>query len=247
MSNIVDQSYWDTSYEKYEFSVAQIEDPVRQFISQHVPLAKHQQTCLEIGCFPGRYLAVFGEMGYRLSGIDLTPRIDTDLKKWFVQSGYEVDQIQRIGVEYMDEQKKYHIVCSFGFIEHFTNWEEIFLRHLNLVEEGGYLIVTVPNFRGFFQRMFHKLVDNENYERHVIAAMNTAVWKLLAEQNNFEVLFHGCFGQYDFWVDRQMRGFVQIQLLKLIQKFTPIFKKMPPNYYPYSPYCGIVAKKIRKA
>lgn len=241
--NIVSQDYWDNSYSGIAYKVIPADDSLRKLINEYISSATEGQTCLEIGCFPGRHLAVFGEMGYELHGIDRTPRIEIDLKDWFVKMGFLVGELKKAGIEQFNPDRKYDIVCSFGFIEHFTNWDEILQRHFKLVKDNGLIIITTPNFRGFFQRTFHKLVDKENFDRHVIDSMVPNKWKEIAERNGFSPLFHGHFGKYDFWVDNQKRGKLERKLVKFIRKLTPLFRKLPENKSAYSPYCGLIAKK----
>ena len=242
--NIVDQQYWNDSYVNYQFAIADVNDPVRRFIAEHIPAVNRHATCIEIGCFPGRYLAVMGELGYELHGIDLTPRIDPDLRNWLNVCNYKVGEILNLGIENLKLDQKHDVVCSFGFIEHFTNWESIIQKHLLLVADAGYLVITTPNFRGLVQRTFHQLVDEENLRRHVLESMHPEKWVSLAKSLGFETIFAGHFGDFDFWVDNQERSKLQKLILKGINSTSQIFRKMPSNNAMYSPYCGMVLKKI---
>ena len=78
--NLVPQEYWDKGYETLELDIAPKDDTVRRWIELFFS-NRGKGRCLEIGCFPGRYLAVFGELGYELNGIDLTPRVESDLPR----------------------------------------------------------------------------------------------------------------------------------------------------------------------
>ncbi len=84
--NFAEQSVWDEGYAQHEFFVAPKDDALRQWIETHFPRAN--KSCLELGCFPGRYLAVFGELGYELNGLDLTPRVEQDFSAWLKSMHY---------------------------------------------------------------------------------------------------------------------------------------------------------------
>ena len=72
MSNKASQDYWHEEYAGYRFHIARRKDFIRRWIEEYIPPARGpEQTCLEIGCYPGRFISVFGELGYELSGIDL--------------------------------------------------------------------------------------------------------------------------------------------------------------------------------
>lgn len=89
--NIVNQEYWNSSYENLDLQIVSSEDDVRKFIEQNVHVRNNSGgSCFEIGVYPGRYLAVFGELGYQLNGVDQNKLVETKLPEWLKQSGYNV-------------------------------------------------------------------------------------------------------------------------------------------------------------
>ncbi len=243
--NVVRQNFWDGIYETRDFSAIPLKDPVRKLIESHFSSSVTNKTCFEVGCFPGRYLAVFGNLGYELCGIDLTPRVENDLPQWFRNNGFKTgDFVKGDFLEYASETK-YDVVLSMGFIEHFTNWKDVLIKHLELVKKNGSLVVVTPNYRGGVQRFIHKVLDRTNYKRHVISAMNPEVWAELFKEYDFEIVFSGYFERFYFWADfTKMSYFVKIPtlLLRRLSKFAGFI--LPRNKELYSPYCGIVAKRF---
>lgn len=242
MTNLYVQEIWDRGYERLEFEIAAPTDQVRQWLERS---AKGRSgRCLEIGCFPGRYLAVMGELGFELNGIDLTPRVDPEMKTWLQDQGYRVGRIVR-GDFFADHGgAKYDVVYSVGFLEHFTDWESVLRRHAELVADGGMLLLNVPNFTGWFQRFFHKAVDRENFERHHLGAMNPSAWKAEIEKQGFRVLELGYFDRLDFWVGEQKRNFAQKGLFWALRAFKPFLRPLVPRgSSSFSPYLGMIAVK----
>jgi hypothetical protein len=81
----VAQSYWDGGYENLVLTPPTADDPIRQMLGTILP---HESlSCLELGCYPGRYLSVLGGLGYELHGVDLTPMVDTKLPIWLSAQG----------------------------------------------------------------------------------------------------------------------------------------------------------------
>lgn len=241
--NLVPQQYWDKGYENLTLDIAPKDDMVRQWIESFF-CRKNEGRCLEIGCFPGRYLAVFGELGYELNGIDLTPRVDADLPTWLRLQNYKVGNFVNINFRDYKPQEKFDVVSSFGYIEHFVNWKEILKQQAMLVKEDGYLVVETPNFYGLIQRVLHVLFDNNNYKRHNILSMNPTLWSREAQTLNFEIIYCGAFGAFDFWFESQERNYLQRKLLdKMIKHLFPCIKKLPKDNRAYSPYCGLIARK----
>jgi len=238
----VEQAYWDTTYRDCHLEAASDDDLLRTWIEAFVPPG--EGSCLEIGCFPGKCLSVFGDLGYELNGIDLTPRVDDELPDWLKQRGYRVGEISQGDFRDYRTTRKYDVVCSFGFIEHFEDWPDILIKHAMLVDKGGYLIVSTPNFHGFVQRILHVILDRENHRRHNIAAMRPVLWSKLIRDMDFNVLFSGCFGLFGFWNEEQPRNRVQNEALYYIYRLMPRLQKiLPENKTSYSPFCGLVAKK----
>ena len=181
--NFCEQRLWDEGYVKSDLFVAPPDDLIRRWLQKNIPPG--QGSCLELGCFPGRYLAVFGELGYEVNGIDLTPRVELDLKPWLQQRGYQVGELIRDDVFTHPFGRRYDIVCSFGLIEHFEDWPGLLRRHAELVAEGGTLIVSTPNFRTGIQGLLHRWCDQENLGRHNLAAMFPDKWAQVARRKTW--------------------------------------------------------------
>lgn len=240
-TTVVDQAYWDSSYSELAFTMVPPGDELRKWIELHVP-AGNGKTCIEIGCFPGRYLAVLGTLNYQLHGIDLTPRV-VEIGHWLQSQGFSTGNFGHGDFLKYAPSQQYDVVCSFGFIEHFTNWEEVFQKHMQMVAPGGLLVIETPNFRGFLQNILHRFLDGENYKRHYIPAMNPQRWKELAEAAGFEVSYCGYFGQFDFWSDSGQPGFFGKVGRKLLSMNMQRLKRKKPGSASLSPYCGIIARR----
>jgi len=242
--NLTDKKYWNNLYRKIKFSSASLQHPISKLIKKYISNGKCK-TCLEIGCYPGHFIPIFGKLGYELNGIDIVSDVNKGLLQWLKKQGYKVGEF--IEGDLLDYQftKDYDVVCSFGFIEHFTKWDKIIKIHADLVNKDGILIITTPNFRGVIQRTLHYLLDYDNYKKHNIESMNPEQWGKILEKLGFEIIYKGYFAEFDFWVEEQKRNMFQILGLYIIKYLAPIIKLLPKNVSYYAPYCGVVAKKIR--
>jgi SAM-dependent methyltransferase len=241
--DLVEQKYWDESYKDFHFYIPN--DAVTRLLDRYS--ASEQTEVFEIGCFPGRYLAHLGKKGMTVSGMDLAPETETALVQWMqsqkIQTGFikQGDVLKYIS----DTQDKYPFVCSFGFIEHFRNFKEIIQLHARVTAKNGLLIITTPNFRGGIQRFLHTNLDKENLKRHYLPSMRPDIWKSLLEENGFTIQFAGYFGGFDFWYDRQKRNFFQKSFAEITRRVIVPLLSWLPSSKSYSPYCAIVAKKIK--
>src|SRR5713101_7012934 len=120
MTSVVSQDYWDSLYEKVEpryDSKTHIlfEDLFDRFL-------KPGGTCFEVGCYPGNFLIHLGRrFGYEVSGIDATPFVLTRMPPRF--QGVKVGRFYQGDFLQFQPPGLFDVVCSFGFIEHFTNFE----------------------------------------------------------------------------------------------------------------------------
>lgn len=237
---LVDQSYWDNSYVLVKPQIVPANDQLRLWLEKYVPNG-NGLDCLEVGCYPARYLSVLGELGYTLHGVDLTPDVST-LKKYLSEKYRTGDFIHADFLKFNSE-KKYDLVCSFGFIEHFTNWKEVLIKHADLVSPNGLIVIETPNFEGWFQQLIHKNFDNLNFLRHNIDSMRPDLWSEILEKQGFEIIRSEYFGAFEFWSDTKVHNLAQSLGLRLLSLLTPILRKISPGKRAYSPYCGIIAKR----
>ena len=246
MGSIVSKHYWEKGYSETKPQIhSQKNDVVRCWIEKHVPAteAGQQKSAIEIGCYPGRYLSVLGDLGYIANGIDFCKQVET-LAASFKKSGYRVGEFWEEDFEKFQTERKFDVVASFGFIEHFYNFEDIVLKHAALVNRNGCLVLEVPNFYGAFQNFLHRNFDKENHSRHFIPAMNIELLAESIDRIGFDIRYKGYFGPADFWTEHQERGLLQKLLLTAIYSLRPVFKKMlPADRRMYSPFAGIVARK----
>jgi SAM-dependent methyltransferase len=237
---------WNNAWDKVKhFDIASRDNIIRVWLEKYfIVLENEKKSVLEIGCFPGGYLAVFGELGYELNGIDLYLRVNTELPLWLGSKNYKIGGFCQSDFFKYRENRKFDVVCSFGFIEHFTDFEDVLIKHSSLVKDGGYIVITSPNYRGFVQRILHLTLNTTVYKAYNIPSMNPFAWKNIVEKLGYEAIFCGGFGNFSFWTECEHRNFMQKILSRLIMKASVVLNltKLPNSRF-YSPYYGLIAKK----
>ncbi len=238
--SIVEQDIWDKGYQQYTLSISQNQRE-NAFLERFLPA--RQGSALEIGCFPGRYLPLVGRKGYTLSGIDRTPRV-AELPSWLTGLGCKVGKFYQADFCAWQAESRYDAVISFGFVEHFTNWDEIFVKHCSLVAPGGVLLVTFPNFGGMAQKYLHAWLDAQNLSLHWQEAMRIARYREICARQGFEIVFSGYWGGFDFWLGGEAKlSRLQQLCFKVLCKLSRHGASLP-SFSWSAPYCGIVAKRV---
>jgi SAM-dependent methyltransferase len=236
-------NFWQQQHGHSPLEEAGADHPVIRWLSDHIPLGKGD--CIEIGCFQGHFLPFFGRLGYRLHGIDVIPRVH-EMPAWLKAHGFVVGDFWQQDFFSFQPPRKYDIVCSFGFFEHFIEWETVVARHLEWVAPEGLLVIMCPNFAGAWQKHFHRLFDKQNLLHHHLPAMDPCQWRALVEKAGLTTLFCGHFGRFDFRVAYQQRSFfAKLMVHGMVDIFVPLLRRLPwpEGKKLYAPCCGLIAKK----
>lgn len=242
MTSVISQEYWDSLYENVEpryDSKTNIlfEDLLDRFL-------KPGGTCFEVGCYPGNFLIHLGRrFGYEVSGIDATPFVLTRMPDRLRRHGVKIGQLYRGDFLQFHPEHLYNVVCSFGFIEHFTNFDEVIEKHLQLLAPGGTLIISCPNFRNA-QFVFHWLLDPVNLSRHVLAAMDLNRWRQVLEKNGMEIFHHDYYRTAGFWADTPRSGRLAAHAVYYVKRINQVIdlRMNYPNRF-LSPYMISISRK----
>jgi|ERR1035437_326794 SAM-dependent methyltransferase len=133
---------------------------------------------IELGGFPGTfsvYLKKYCEMDVTLLDYIVDQGI---VEKLFEVNGMKSGDITIIEADVFsyEPQEHYDLVCSFGFIEHFTDLEQVLCAHLKFMRPGGILLMTLPNFRGV-NGLIQKIFDPATLALHNLQIMNLGLLK----------------------------------------------------------------------
>lgn len=245
MLNLAPKKHWDKSYKNYKLIKNRANGSLEKWLLKVISDNNlESKTVFEVGCFPGSYLQLFGEFNCVLNGIDNTKRT-TELAVFLRKCKYKVGHIFNRNLFTNKVLKKYDIVCSFGFIEHFYDWRRVIELHSNYVNSSGYLIITVPNFYGYVQRIFHTIIDGENLLRHNIDAMKLKKISSFLQTLGYDIINMQAIGEFSTWHENHNPSFIQRKIIKLYQEKLKFLEKREPSIH-WSPYLGIVAKRNSK-
>jgi 2-polyprenyl-3-methyl-5-hydroxy-6-metoxy-1,4-benzoquinol methylase len=242
MTAVVAQEYWDSLYQDQE---------VRYDAKTHIlfrdlfdRFLKPGGTCFEVGCYPGNFLIHLGlQFGYRVSGIDATPYVLSRMPQRLREQGVKIGSFYQGDFQEFQPQDTFDVVCSFGFIEHFINFEEIIDKHIEMVTPGGTLIVSCPNFR-YLQFIAHRLLDSVSLKRHVLEAMDLGRWRRILESHRMEILHHDYYRTAGFWADTPRSGWLASHAIYYVKRISQVIDLRVdyPNRF-MSPYMISICRK----
>jgi 2-polyprenyl-3-methyl-5-hydroxy-6-metoxy-1,4-benzoquinol methylase len=258
MKRLTDKNYWESFWKSDFDKVNKVGRILKRvfykgimvrFVRNHVPKVDCNKEVIEIGCYPGELSRLVGKLGYRLNGIDFVDAVN-NMKQGFLDDGLHVGEIIQGDFFEYSFDKKYDLVMSFGFIEHFEEYRDVIARHCDLVKGGGRLIITTPNYRkGLQNKMLKYFNQKETFDKHVLDSMRPQAWKEVCEKNGLKVVWYGYFGtpaipmKYKNIGGGFLKTLINIMLciaLRII-RLIPLLFKSKRGYF--SLCCGIVAIK----
>ena len=229
MESVANQKYWDDHWCIDKFSIAPQHHPIRIWIESEI-LQTINADVFEIGCYPGKFLSVFGEKGYTLNGIDSLAEKNLAMKEWFKSKGYKTGQFYQSDFCNFSPICLYDIVCSFGFIEHFRNWEAILSKHVELTKEGGYIMIDVPNLKSPLYFLLYKILEPQVLKNHNLSAINMEAICSILKKNECIIKTASYAGYFYFrFVTRNDK--LSLMITKFINFFRPFFELLPKSIY----------------
>ncbi|SFL48977.1 class I SAM-dependent methyltransferase [Proteiniphilum acetatigenes] len=236
-NNITDKEYWDNYWSNYQYDSI----PKKVVFEKFIPMLVKGENFIEIGGFPGIFAACFYQRGIH----DVTI-VDFYINKDIIRNlekinGLPEGVIQCIESDFFtfSSDKKYDVVFSSGFIEHFEDTRDVISRHVKLLSENGQLLILIPNFLGLNGKL-QKRFDRENLEAHNLQSMEISGLKEIMQSFNLHDVSVEYIGKPMLWLEpkpehRNRRKWVKI--LSYAAKLFPVKGKL------LSPYIAIYARK----
>jgi len=189
MSDVAGKDYWNAIWEKLP-PVQAYQGPVYE---QHPVLAKFLSAAgggeaIEIGCGSGNYMIYIAkEFGYHISGLDYSNNMD------YVRANLKFNGIHGADLFNVDlfdfkPPRKYDLVLSGGFVEHFDDYEGVVRKHAELASPGsGLVVIIVPNLT-HIHRLLCSIFDPETLKVHRFPLMRKKILRKTLEKSGLEVI-----------------------------------------------------------
>jgi 2-polyprenyl-3-methyl-5-hydroxy-6-metoxy-1,4-benzoquinol methylase len=188
MSDVAGKNYWNAIWEKLP-PVQRYQGPVYE---QHPILAKFLSKAgggeaIEIGCGSGNYMIYIAkEFGYSISGLDYSNNMDYVRANLEFNGIYGADLFNTDFFEFKPF-KKYDLVLSGGFVEHFDDYEGVVRKHAELAKPGGLVVIIVPNLT-HIHWLLCSICAPETLRVHRFPLMRRKILQGTLEKSGLEVL-----------------------------------------------------------
>jgi cyclopropane fatty-acyl-phospholipid synthase-like methyltransferase len=237
-NNITSKDYWEHYYKKSDTDKQKIIDVCSVYNDYFNLFFNRSESggnkILEIGGYPGRYLAYLASK-YNLipSSVDFNKDKKT-IENCFKNFGINQYKIYSNDINNFDTKTKYDLVFSNGFVEHFLDFDLKLDQHACLCKKEGTIMVMIPN-KTHFRRYYGYLCDYENLKKHNLKSMRLKVFKDFAKRNELEIISLDYFGGFPFSVHQDLNFFQDFiyQTTRIIFKYylNPFIEKNPNKYF----------------
>jgi SAM-dependent methyltransferase len=182
------KKYWNSIWNKLP-PVTLYEGPVYE---HHAVLSRFLSNAgggdaIEIGCASGNHMIYINkEFGYRVDGLDYSDNMEY-VRANLSYNGIHDAELFSTDFFHTAPAKKYDLVFSGGFVEHFDDHELVVKKHAEWAKPGGLVVIIVPNLTHI-----HKLLcgwfDPEVLRIHRFPLMRSAVLREALEGAGLRVL-----------------------------------------------------------
>jgi SAM-dependent methyltransferase len=190
------KNYWNSIWKQLP-PVERYEGPVHE---QHPVLSRFLSDtgggdAIEIGCGTGNYMIYINkEFGYRVDGLDYSDNMEY-VRANLLCNGVEDSELFRADFFEFAPTRKYDLVLSGGFAEHFDDHELVVRKHAEWAKPGGLVVVIVPNLT-HIHRLLCGWFAPEVLHIHRFPLMRRSVMRKTLEKAGLRVLhceFHKTF------------------------------------------------------
>lgn len=243
---LTNKEYWENNWKKVELpqriDVSTSPKSIKELdgiFKSILPKSDYGIKLLEIGCAPGGWLDYFYKnFKYKVFGIEYTRKGYEDTLKNLKLLKTVGDIINEDIFEYKTSDK-YNVVASFGLIEHFDDPTDVIKKHVELLNEGGYLILEIPNIR-YLNKFIVKTLNKSVLNAHNTNIMNKDFFKSVAEKFNMDILYLDFIGPFNpYLFPFRARSNVMNKIIIAIATLSGL---LPSSKF-YSPYILLIAKK----
>ena len=182
-------------------------------------------SVLEIGGAPGQYLAYFHKkLGYKISCLDYSSIGCEKTRENFSLLNIPGKVFQGDLFSSDLQLPLFDVVCSFGFIEHFTNLKDVVDNHLRFLAPGGILLLGIPNFLGINHWFLKRLAPNL-LSGHNLKSMNSKTWKNFEDTFHLEIIFKQYVGGFEptVFIKREKKSILNNFLFSIARLLNLIF------------------------
>jgi len=236
-NSITDRAHWEAYWSNYRYDKI----PHKVVFKKYMKRLSRGKNFIEIGGFPGLFAAYFHKHGIT----DVTV-LDFHMEREIVRNfekinGLKENSIKCIHADFFTfrSEKKYDVVFSSGFIEHFEDTRDVMRRHIELLSNNGQMLILIPNLLGLNGKI-QRILDIENIEAHNLRAMELTSLQEIMHSFNLREVKVEYIGKPMVWLEPKPENRSKQKWVKCLSYAIKLF---PVRGRILSPFIAIYAAK----
>ncbi len=208
METLTSRKYWEAYYKSSSIEQNEIIRICRKYDGLFDVLVascnEPPETIIEIGAYPGRFLAYLSSK-YLLKATSLDFNSDKTkiIDSFDAMDGSILKEIIQADFLEYEPTQQYDLVLSNGFIEHFVNYDEVLDQHTKYLKPGGAILIMIPNKR-YLRKYYGLLVDRTNLRAHNLKCMKIKVFRDFASRNGLDIEKLSYYGGFAYQVHQKL-------------------------------------------
>lgn len=208
------------------------------FLSKYVSDWENIKTFYEIWAAPWLYGLLFNKyFNYIPWWIEYTDSWYNSIIR--LTNYFNIDNSNYIKWDFFSyiNKNKFDLVFSWWFIEHFDNYYDVIIKHVDLVKNWWKIIIAIPNYHFFFRTFQELLYPWLMTKQHNLKIMNikrfTETFKNIEENNSLLTIeYVWWYWIWWFWQLVSRNKVIQkfIYLINSIFEYTFLYKFFPKEY-----------------
>ncbi|NLD93752.1 MAG: class I SAM-dependent methyltransferase, partial [Fibrobacter sp.] len=168
---LTSEEYWENFWNNIKLpTVAKPSFDLYNTLLSTLPLNDKPATLLEIGCAPGGWLAFFAKIfAYNVMGLEYAKKAASLTRKNLSMQNINAEVIDKDFFNINSIEVQSDIVFSSGFIEHFTDTQNVVNKIYQITNK--FVVTIVPNVYGV-NGLISKVFRRSVYENHVPIDLN---------------------------------------------------------------------------
>jgi len=170
---------------------------LHQTLAKFLPIDDKKEF-IEIGCGLGNWCVYFNRyFKYKINGIDYTKEGIKSCSETLEKNKITPQKIYLEDFTTYKFDKEFDVVFSMGFVEHFTDYQEMVQKHIDITKDGGFTVIMVPNIKKNIYNEIQKMFDKKVLDGFVHIYPNE-LCKPVTEKN--KLLFCNYIGKINFGI-----------------------------------------------
>ncbi len=198
---------------------------------------------IEIGGFPGLYSIFFRKkFNYDVHLLDyvIIPEIIHGMEQTNQLPEGSIHVLKEDFFTYVPE-RRFDVVFSYGFIEHFVDIPGVISRHVDLLNENGRLLIVLPNLNGM-SGAFFKLTDPGMFSKHNLKSMNLGLLDGICRDLGLMEIDVRYYGKPHLWINSSSP--VDSRFMRFCIKYlNGVLQRIPLTSRFFSPLIVVKARK----